>query len=124
VSDGLIEHDGDEIVKKVPALFDFNRDLQLLGDQLASVIGAYPFAEGTNDPTLQAAQSTFQQLMDVFGQIYTALGDAVGLQGGRLNLVRQIGDDTEDGATASAGQWQASGGDATGGAAEGHGGKG
>ncbi|KQC35640.1 hypothetical protein UK82_25405 [Frankia sp. ACN1ag] len=110
MSDGVIRHDGDEIAQKVPALGAFRQHVTDLGGELADTLGRNKFADGAKDEVSLYAQETFQQLMDAFGKIYGALGEAIGLQGDRLSVVRQIGDNTEGETTEQAGNWQSPGG--------------
>ncbi len=105
----MILHDGDEIAQKVPMLSTFRQMVIDFGNELAEALGQNKFAEGAKDEVSLYAQSSFQQLMDAFGKIYGALGEAIGLQGDRLSVLRQIGDDTE-GATTEQSSWPSSGG--------------
>ncbi|MEX5636806.1 hypothetical protein [Parafrankia sp. FMc2] len=103
-------HDGDAIGEKVPALFSFQDALALFALKLAETLARYPFATGVEDEMSKTAGKTFEQLIDSFGQIFGALGEAVGLQGDRLQVVRGIGEQTEGDATTQAGAWGGSGG--------------
>ncbi|MCM3920749.1 hypothetical protein ND748_03535 [Frankia sp. AiPs1] len=109
MSDEVILHDGDEIAQKVPMLSTFRQQVTDLGGELADTIARNNFAKGAKDEVSLYAESSFQELMDAFGKIYGALGEAVGLQGDRLSVVRQIGDTTEGETTEEAG-WESPGG--------------
>jgi hypothetical protein len=108
MSDGLIRHDGDEIAQKVPLLSTFRQQVTDLGGELADTIARNKFADGAKDEVSRYAQKSFQQLMEAFGEIYGALGEAVGLQGDRLSVVRRIGDTTEGESTEHAEGWSQS----------------
>ncbi|WP_018637224.1 hypothetical protein [Parafrankia elaeagni] len=103
-------HDGDAIGEKVPALFSFQSALVLFGLKLTETLAEHPFAAGVEDEMSETAGKTFKRLIDSFEKIFGALGEAVGLQGDRLQVVRAIGEQTEGDATALGGSWGGSGG--------------
>ncbi|MCK9903745.1 hypothetical protein CC117_27375 [Parafrankia colletiae] len=110
MSDGTIRHDGDSIATKVPLLVAFQGDMVALAQFLDQTLGQYKFVDNPKDELSKLAQMTFEQIMAAFGQIYGALGEAVGLQGDRLNTVRGIGEGTEAGAAGHASGWAPPGG--------------
>jgi hypothetical protein len=110
VSEELIQHDGDAIARRVPQIITFRGEVVSFGSDLSGTLADNRFAEGADDEVSLFAEDTFGQLMDSFGQIYGEFGKAIGLQGNRLDVVRQIGDDTDGRATDHASGWDGSGG--------------
>ncbi|CAO5147312.1 ESX-1 secretion-associated protein [Frankia sp. AiPs1] len=104
MSDRLIRQDGDEIAAKVPAIKTLQGDYGTFGTWLARIAGV-DFAGDAKDEATLYAKATFHQIMTAFGKIYTSLGTAIGVQGDRLDAVRQIGDQTESGASSHASGW-------------------
>ncbi len=104
MSEQLIRHDGDELANKVPALKAYRDEFVTFGTWLGRVAGTDFVGDAKDDATLYA-KSTFDKIMTAFSKVYGALGQAIGLQGDRLELVRRIGDDTEDGASKTAEGW-------------------
>ncbi|SNQ46310.1 conserved hypothetical protein [Frankia canadensis] len=97
-----ITQDGDAIAARVPAVHAFQDHLVTVG-KLLHQAATTDFAGDAKDEATLIAKATFTQIMDSFGKVYGALGQAVGLQGDRLDAVRRIGDQTESAATQSAG---------------------
>jgi hypothetical protein len=110
MSGDVIRHDGDELAQRIPLLDTFRGDVVSLATVIAGTLATNRFAEGAKDDATKYAEKTFQELMHTFGQIYDALGQAIGLQGTRLAIVKTIGDGTEGSAAGTAAGWTGSGG--------------
>ncbi len=108
VSAKLIQHDGDAIASRVPALKALQGHYGDFGEWLVSVAGVDFVGDAKDEATLYA-KATFDKIMTAFGKIYVGLGQAIGVQGDRLNLVRRIGDETEAGTSQHAGNWPGGG---------------
>ncbi|EFC84681.1 hypothetical protein [Parafrankia sp. EUN1f] len=104
-----IQFNGDELAEKVPMLADFREAFLAFGEELAEGIAQHNFARDAHDEVSKLSYAMFKQLMKYFGKIYDALGEAVGVQGDRLEAVRTIGEATETDATHSAGGWSGGG---------------
>ncbi|WP_261560618.1 hypothetical protein [Frankia tisae] len=104
MSDELLEHDSDELARAVSPLLGYRGMVVTFGTWLDGVAGTDFVGDAKDEPTLYA-KLTFDKIMTAFGKIYGALGQAIGLQGDRLDLVRHIGDQTEDGTTQTAEGW-------------------
>jgi hypothetical protein len=102
-----IEFSGDDLARRVPLLGQFRDDLAGMIDPLADIV-ACRWADGVPDKdttTLQARDAVRGVLAKYVTPAYGELGEAVGLQGDKLDLVRRIGDSTEAGNTDLAGGW-------------------
>ncbi|ONH62028.1 hypothetical protein CcI49_00905 [Frankia sp. CcI49] len=105
-----ITFDGDELANKVPILAEFRDDVVAFGKELADGIAQNNFAADAEDEASKLAYAMFRQVMQAFDKIYGALGTAIGVQGDRLGIVRNIGEATEAGAADTAGNWSGGGG--------------
>ncbi len=104
MSDELLEHDSDEIARAVAPLKGYRGEVVTFGTWLDGVAGTDFVGDAKDEATLYA-KSTFDKVIRDFGVVYGALGKAIGLQGDRLDVVRHIGDQTEDGAAKTAEGW-------------------
>ncbi len=102
-----IEFAGDDLARRVPLLGQFRTDLKRTVDPLLDVAACH-WADGVpgdDDVTLQAKAAISGMLDQYVLPVYALLADAVGFQGEKLHIVRQIGDNTEAGNSEAAGGW-------------------
>jgi hypothetical protein len=107
MSDQPIEFSGDALAQRVPLLGAFQENLASIFEPLADV-GACRWAEGApkdDELTAQTLAAVRQMMGDYILPAYELLGEAVGLQGDKLDMVRRIGDNTEATTTEIAGGW-------------------
>jgi hypothetical protein len=102
-----LSFDGDALANRVPLLGQFRDDLH---DTIVplSEIAACRWADGVpgdDDQSLQARANIKQMFEKYIMPAYQELGDAMGFQGEKLGLVRQIGENTENSNGEVAGGW-------------------
>lgn len=109
MSELRIEFSGDDLAGRVPLLGQFRDDLKETVDPLLD-IAACRWAEGVpgDDATTLQARAAVQEMLHKYVlPAYEALGESVGFQGEKLDLVRHIGENTEAGNSEAAGGWGA-----------------
>jgi hypothetical protein len=89
-----IEFSGDDLTRRVPLLGQFCDDLIAVVTPLID-ISQCQWAEGDDEMTMQARATIFDLMTKYVLPAYSLLGEAVGMQGDKLGLVRLIGDQTE-----------------------------
>lgn len=104
---GQISHSGDDLVRRVPLLGVFQDDLAAVLGPLAD-IAACRWAAGApgDDRVTHGARAAVHGVVSGYVMpTYVGLGESVGLQADKLDVVRRIGDDTEAGNGELAGGW-------------------
>ncbi|WP_432990143.1 hypothetical protein [Dactylosporangium sp. CA-233914] len=92
-----IEFSGDDLARRVPLLGQFRDDLIGTLTPLTD-IAACRWADGVDqddEQTIQARNAVRGVLSQYILPSYVQLGDSVGVQGDKLDLVRKIGDNIE-----------------------------
>jgi hypothetical protein len=102
-----ISHHGDQLGNQVPALHEFRT---IMNDDINTLMEIVEcrWAKGapaSDEFTMAACATIRKMLIDNVFRTYLQLGEAVGLQGDKLNLVRRIGENTEGGNTELASGW-------------------
>jgi hypothetical protein len=106
-----IDFSGDDLASRVPLLSEFRDTLMSVIDPLVDV-AACRWADGAppdDDITAQAKKGVSGMITTYLYPGYDVLGDSVGAQGTKMDLVRRIGDNIEDGNTETA-DWGGGGG--------------
>ncbi|WP_320065632.1 hypothetical protein [Micromonospora sp. RTGN7] len=109
---GSIEFSGDALAQRVPLLTEFRQHLVDILEPLTDVV-ACRWADGApaNDEfTMAARENVRKMLVDYVLPAYLQLGESVGVQGEKLDVVRQVGENTEAGNAEVAGGWSGGGG--------------
>ncbi|MGC4807647.1 hypothetical protein [Micromonospora sp. DT233] len=102
-----ISHDGDQLANQVPLLHAFQGLMIETIDMLMRIAECH-WANGApaDDEFTMAARANIRKMFsDYVFPTYLMLGEAVGLQGDKLGLVKKIGENTEGGNTEMAGGW-------------------
>jgi len=108
---GRIEFSGDELARRVPLLGQFRDDLTGTLTPLMDIAACHwaDGADSDDEQTVQARSAVRGVVGAYILPAYAELGGAVGVQGDKLDLVRKIGDNIEDGNGEVAGNWGAGG---------------
>ncbi|NBE80117.1 hypothetical protein [Micromonospora rubida] len=104
---GSIEFSGDALAQRVPLLGQFRTDLENTLTPLVD-IAACRWAAGApadDEFTMQVREAVRKMMAEYVLPAYVQLGESVGLQGDKLDLVRRIGEQTESGNSEIAGGW-------------------
>lgn len=102
-----ISFNGDDLARRVPLLGTFQESLVATVTPLGD-IAACRWADGapeSDELTAQAREAVRGMLADYVFPSYEVLGSAVGMQGGKLDAIHQIGDNTEATNGEVAGGW-------------------
>ncbi|MGW1062319.1 hypothetical protein [Micromonospora rubida] len=107
MSASSIEFSGDALAQRVPLLADFQGELGRFLGPLAD-IAMCRWADGApadDEFTMEARAAVRKMLAEYVFPAYAQLGESVGLQGEKLDMVRRIGENTEASNTEVAGGW-------------------
>jgi hypothetical protein len=107
-----ITFSGDDLARRVPLLGQFREDLVSTITPLTDIAACRWANHATSDDemTTQARGGVHGVLVKYILPSYVSLGGSVGVQGDKLDIVRQVGDSTEGTNNEVAGGWPGGGG--------------
>ncbi|MEV0128433.1 hypothetical protein AB0H83_08200 [Dactylosporangium sp. NPDC050688] len=108
---GQIQFSGDALAQRVPLLGQFRDDLAGTLRPLMDIAECHwaDGCEGDDELALQARGAVREVLGKYVLPSYAELGESVGIEGEKLDLVRKIGDNTEGSNSDVAGGWGSGG---------------